>query len=62
MSKQPIELLLVNIELLSETLLHCVTSNSNMHQLGQPLYLSLFFGIKRQSLKREMHETLCRIS
>ena len=31
MSKQPIELLLVKIELLSKKLLHYVTINSNMH-------------------------------
>ena len=31
MLKQPIKLLLVEIELMSKTLLHCETSNSNMH-------------------------------
>jgi hypothetical protein len=31
MSKQPIELLLVEIELTSKTLLHYVTPNNNIH-------------------------------
>ena len=31
MSKQPIELSLVQIELLGKTLFHCITLNSNMH-------------------------------
>ena len=34
MSEQPIELLLVKNEIISKTLLHCVTPNSDMYNLG----------------------------
>ena len=34
MSKQPIELFLVKIELLSKTLLDCITLNNNEQYLG----------------------------
>ena len=37
MSKGPIELLLVNIELQSKALLQCITWNNNMHLLGQSI-------------------------
>ena len=34
MTEQPIELLLLKIEVLSKTLLHYITLKSNMHVLG----------------------------
>ena len=35
MSKQTIKLLLVKVELMSKTLLHSITLNSNTHELGE---------------------------
>ena len=50
---QPIEVLLVELELLSKKLSYCVTPNSNMHKLGSYTHCTLdiyYHGDTRQEL------------